>query len=74
MYVLERQQLMPSRQGYSYSRRAQAVTYLPTWTQIAVCAEKGPLKKYAADNPIPPGMKYQISGVSDHATEAPERL
>lgn len=66
MYILEESSLQPYPQEYSYARRAQSVTYLNKWVQIAICEEVQPLVDFAKDNPPQPGGRYRIEGTAAH--------
>ncbi len=53
-YSIEIGQLAPSKQEYSYGRRAQAVTHLLRWRQVAIAQSEKAAMEYAellADSP-----------------------
>lgn len=62
MYILEKAMEMPSKQEYSYGRRAQSVTFLTQWKQIAMAETIEDLRQYERQK----GFDYRIAGVGRH--------
>jgi len=69
-YLLQRGDLLPSKQDYSYSQRAQSVTYLTQWQQLFMCEEAQPLIDWVIENVKPSYYSdYRIEGIGKHAAE-----